>query len=38
MDGLTVQVQPDLQYIINPGAVNGTPNAWVGGVRFSVKF
>ena len=37
-DGLSVQVQPDLQYIINPGAVNGTPNALVGGVRFTVKF
>lgn len=37
-DGLSVLVQPDLQYIINPGAVNGTPNALVGGVRFTARF
>jgi len=36
--GLTVLVQPDLQYILNPGAVAGTRNALVGGVRFTVKF
>ena len=37
-DGLSVQVQPDLQYIMNPGAVSGTPNSLVGGVRFTVRF
>jgi len=36
--GVTVQLQPDVQYIINPGAVNATRDAWVGGVRFTVKF
>jgi porin len=31
-------VQPDLQYIWNPGAIGTTPNAFVGGVRFAVTF
>jgi porin len=31
-------VQPDLQYIWNPGGVGTIPNAFVGGVRFTVSF
>ncbi len=35
-DWLTVQ--PDLQYIFNPGASENLPNALVAGVRFNVTF
>jgi porin len=31
-------VQPDLQYIINPGAAGNSGNALVLGVRFSAVF
>jgi len=31
-------VQPDIQYIINPGGVGATPNALVGGLRFIINF
>lgn len=31
-------VQPDLQYIWNPGGTGTTPNAFAGGVRFTVSF
>ena len=31
-------LQPDIQYIINPGAVGTTPNAFVGGLRFIINF
>jgi len=31
-------VQPDLQYIINPGGIGRTPNAFVAGCRFNVAF
>jgi porin len=31
-------VQPDLQYIINPGGVDRIPNALVGGLRFIINF
>jgi len=34
----TVLLQPDFQYIINPGAVHGQPNALVAGLRFTVKY
>ncbi len=37
-DDIAVLLQPDLQYIINPGAVHGQPNALVAGVRFTVKY
>ena len=30
--------KPDLQYIINPGAINGVNNAFIGFVRFSLSF
>jgi len=36
--GFTVLLQPDHQYIINPGAVTTTPNALVGGVRCTARF
>lgn len=38
IDGVAVLLQPDLQYIINPGAVHGQPNALVAGLRFTVKY
>jgi porin len=31
-------VQPDIQYVINPGATSATGNALVLGARFSVVF
>src|SRR5258708_5716135 len=31
-------VQPDLQYIFNPGGIGTTPDAFVGGVWFSINF
>jgi porin len=31
-------VQPDIQYVINPGATSATGNALVLGARFSVEF
>jgi len=31
-------LQPDLQYIINPGGIGRTQNAFVAGVRFNVSF
>lgn len=31
-------IQPDLQYIINPGGVHTIPNALAGGLRFSINF
>jgi porin len=31
-------LQPDLQYIINPGAVRTIPNALAGGLRFIINF
>jgi len=31
-------LQPDFQYIFNPGGVGKTPDAAVGGIRFSVTF
>ena len=37
-DGLTVLVQPDFQYIINPGAVSCARNAVVAGLRVTVRF
>ncbi|KAB2641691.1 MAG: carbohydrate porin [Verrucomicrobia bacterium] len=37
-NAVSVLMQPDLQYIIHPGAVNRTPNALVGGVRLTVRF
>ncbi len=30
--------QPDFQYIINPGGIGRTPNAFVAGLRFNVTF
>jgi porin len=33
-----VSVQPDLQYIFNPGAVGTIPNAFVAGLRFGINF
>jgi len=37
---LTAQfsLQPDFQYIINPGGVGRIPNAFVAGVRFNLSF
>ncbi len=35
---LNVLVQPDVQYIIHPGAVRATTNALVAGVRFTARF
>jgi porin len=31
-------VQPDLQYIINPGGTGTTPNAIAAGIRFNISF
>ncbi len=31
-------IQPDFQYIVNPGAVHPAPNAIVAGMRFSLAF
>lgn len=31
-------LQPDLQYIFNPGAVGRSPNALVAGLRFNINF
>jgi porin len=31
-------LQPDFQYIINPGGIGKTPNAFVAGLRFNVTF
>ncbi|MDR3403783.1 MAG: carbohydrate porin [Chthoniobacter sp.] len=31
-------VQPDVQYIFNPGGIGTTPNAFVGGLRFTINF
>jgi len=31
-------LQPDIQYIINPGGIGRTPNAFVAGLRFNVTF
>lgn len=31
-------LQPDVQYVINPGTVPGRPNAWVLGLRGEVAF
>jgi porin len=31
-------LQPDLQYIINPGGIGRLPNAFVAGLRFNVLF
>jgi porin len=31
-------VQPDFQYIFNPGACESLPNALVAGIRFNVSF
>lgn len=31
-------LQPDFQYIINPGGIGKIPNAFVAGVRFNVTF
>ncbi|EDY17235.1 Carbohydrate-selective porin OprB [Chthoniobacter flavus Ellin428] len=31
-------VQPDIQYIINPGAMHTIPNALAGGLRFIISF
>lgn len=33
-----LQVQPDAQYIVNPGATNTTQNAWVIGAVVNVSF
>ncbi len=33
-----VQIQPDLQYIINPGAAGQYPNALVVQVQVSINF
>ena len=30
--------QPNLQYLIHPGAIKGIDNAWVGTLRFSLSF
>jgi len=35
-DWLTVQT--DFQYIINPGASQSAPNAFVAGLRFNLTF
>ena len=32
-----IRIQPDIQYIFNPGAVNGTKDALVAGVRVEVS-
>ncbi len=31
-------LQPDVQYVVNPGTVPGRPNAWVVGLRGEVAF
>ena len=31
-----IRVQPDLQYVINPGAASGVENAFVTGIRFEI--
>jgi porin len=31
-------IQPDVQYIVNPGATGGIPNAWVIGAVLNVNF
>jgi len=31
-----LRIQPDFQYIINPGAVSGVENAFVAGIRFEI--
>jgi porin len=31
-------LQPDFQYIFNPGGFGRTPNAAVAGIRFNVTF
>ncbi len=31
-------LQPDVQYVVNPGTVRGRPNAWVLGLRGEVAF
>jgi len=31
-----IRVQPDFQYVINPGAVSGVENAFVAGIRFEI--
>lgn len=39
-DNLTpwLNIQPDLQYIVNPGTTPGVDDAWVVGTRFLVQF
>jgi len=36
--GSWLALQPDVQYVVNPGTIPGRPNAWVLGLRGEVAF